>query len=87
MSGTPDYLDINDGDQIAVQAPSRNKARQQIAGEFGMDYIEVRANKRWMRECDCEGCGEDGPEQTHGYSSYWVFCEKTDTGAVEWWVA
>ena len=80
----PDLLEL--GDEVAVRATTRNQARQIISGECGVDYVQVHARKRYMRECACEECEEIGPAKTHGYDSFWIFCEKTDEGAVEWWV-
>lgn len=81
----PDMLDIG-GVEIAVRAETRNKARTYLAGECGVEYMDMKVRRAWMRECDCEGCEEDGPDKTHGYDSYWVFCERTDPGALDWWV-
>lgn len=81
----PDFLDIG-GTEMAVVAETRNKARMILAGEYGIHYLDAKVRKAYMRECNCEGCDEDGPDKTHGYDSFWVFCEKDHPDALAWWV-
>lgn len=80
----PDYLEM--GDEVAVQASSRNQARHIISGIQGIDYPKVRVESRWMKLCDCDACRDLGPQRAHGYDQYWIYCDRGDEGAFHWWV-
>lgn len=79
-----DYLEI--GDCVAVLARNAGAAKQSVAGITGVPFKNVRVVRRWMKRCDCEECAESGPVTAHGWDEFWVYCDRDDPKAWEWWV-
>ncbi|HWE81143.1 MAG TPA: hypothetical protein VG265_05810 [Gaiellaceae bacterium] len=85
MSDIP-YLEMGDGETIAVRASSRGRAKAEVSGITGQEFSDVRVVRRFMRQCSCEACREGSASRAHGFDEFWLYCASPADGAVEWWV-